>query len=630
MRVTASHARLAAAFLAAALALPTVARAGGMEVGDNGAEAMGRGGAFVAKADSPAALNYNPAGFAKLRGWQTVVSANMVYAPLDFQRAGRFSAANGDGLYPTVQNNKALFVVPMQFALTTDFGYFKRLTFAVGAYGPSAVGRTFDSAVRMGGKELAAPQRFDTTTGTEGSLILFPTVGIGYRLHEKVDLGLTFQWALTSLKMGTMATVGAACPDTPEDPACDVTIDLEGKDWFAPSGSAGFLVRPTRGLELGGLVRLPSTAELSGKAKVSFGPGVQKLAGYMQKKMLDPDEPTVQIENSYPWMFRLGARYAWYTGDEEKADIELDLTYERWSATSKKMVKIDAVSLGKPLAPVAQDWKLKDTLGVRLGGSYRFRLAANLQLTLRAGAFAETESTAVSDTSLTILGPQRLGLTTGLGLKWGAVSVDVAYAHLFLPDRVVERSTFKAQDFGGGEGPTVGNGTYRGSFDGFYVTLGTSFGSAPAARRRPAEEPVLAKREKPARVASAVRSKGAPSEQDEDLRFDPSSQPASAPAAKDPYNFEAEAVSLSTRKAPAEDDPYGFAPETIGRSRKVAKGKKGGRKLRAAKAGQGRELRALKRGKRGVAKLGARTTGKAKPLRCLKRKGGRCIRFATR
>jgi long-chain fatty acid transport protein len=570
-----------------------------MEVGDNGAEAMGRGGAFVAKADSPAAINYNPAGFAKLRGWQTVVSANMVYAPLDFQRAGRFSSSNGDGLYPTVQNNKALFVVPMQFALTTDFNYFKRLTLAVGAYGPSAVGRQFDSAVRVGSAELAAPQRFDTTSGTEGSLILFPTVGFGYRIHEKVDLGLTFQWALTSLKMGTLATVGAACPDNPEDPSCDVAIDLEGKDWFAPSGSAGILVRPFRGLELGGMVRLPSTSEMTGKAKVSFGPGVQKLAGYMQKKMLDPEEPTVQITNSYPWMFRLGARYAWLTGDEEKADIEINLTYERWSSTSKKLVQIDAVSLGKPLEPVAQDWKLKDTMSVRVGGAYRFRLASNINLTLRAGAFAETESTAVSDTSLTILGPQRLGLTGGLGLKWGAVSVDVAYAHLFFPDRVVERSTLTAQDFGGGVGPTVGNGVYRGSFDGFYVSLGTSFGGAPAVRRRPAEEPHFARRA-PARLASAsdaVRSKGAPAE-DEDLRFEPSSRPSSRPAtrAQDPYNFGPEAVELSKQES---NDPYSFSPEPVERSRKVKKAKHGARKHRVAK-------------------------------RCLKRRGGRCVRFVAR
>ena len=38
------------------------ARAGGFEIPDNGTEALGRGGAFVAKADDPTAIQYNPRG----------------------------------------------------------------------------------------------------------------------------------------------------------------------------------------------------------------------------------------------------------------------------------------------------------------------------------------------------------------------------------------------------------------------------------------------------------------------------------------------------------------------------------------------------------------------------------------
>ena len=47
------------------LCLPRVARGGGLEYPDNGAEAMGRGAAFTAKADDGTALMYNVAGFAR-------------------------------------------------------------------------------------------------------------------------------------------------------------------------------------------------------------------------------------------------------------------------------------------------------------------------------------------------------------------------------------------------------------------------------------------------------------------------------------------------------------------------------------------------------------------------------------
>lgn len=42
-----------------------------------GAEALGRGGAFVAKADSPLALEYNVAGLAQLRGTQVLLDASL-------------------------------------------------------------------------------------------------------------------------------------------------------------------------------------------------------------------------------------------------------------------------------------------------------------------------------------------------------------------------------------------------------------------------------------------------------------------------------------------------------------------------------------------------------------------------
>ena len=41
------------------------ARAGGFDIPDLGTEPLGRGGAFVAKADSPIAIYYNVAGMAR-------------------------------------------------------------------------------------------------------------------------------------------------------------------------------------------------------------------------------------------------------------------------------------------------------------------------------------------------------------------------------------------------------------------------------------------------------------------------------------------------------------------------------------------------------------------------------------
>jgi long-chain fatty acid transport protein len=600
VRATASGGRPLAAALALAVgALAATARAGGLEVGDNAAEAMGRGGAFVAKADNPATVNYNPAGFAKLGGHHVTISLSAVNSTVDFQRAPE---APGAG-YPLVQNSKPWFVTPMHLVLTSDFGISRRLTFAAGIYGPPAATRVYGRTVNIGGTEVGAPQRYDLTS--TGGLILFPTLAAGYRIADWIDVGVSFQWAVTKISTTSIATVAAACPDTPEDPACDVTMKIDAQNLFAPTGSAGVLLRPRGDLEFGAMLRFPSSSDLHGRAKVEFGSGVQRLGDAMSKKLLDPETPPVTISNGYPLMFRVGGRYVWFRGGQERADLELDLTYENWSSVSRRNVKVEAESLGRPMAPLEIDWKLRDTVGARLGGSYRVPLAETGSLVFRGGLFYESASTAVSDTSLQVLGPRRLGLSVGVGLAWKRVVLDVAYAHIFIPQRTVENSTLTAMDFGGSEpGPVVGNGTYRSRVDGLYVQLTALYGSV---RRLPRHE------EEPAPVAPAERE----TEAEETLRRRPGeeAEEARGPTAPGGSVRRAAALALADEGATRLADPDDA--EQVGAERERPRLKRA-RMERPAKVGK---LSAT----RGHKVKRARPVAKERS-RCLQRDSqGRCL-----
>ncbi|MCA9665680.1 MAG: outer membrane protein transport protein, partial [Myxococcales bacterium] len=461
---------------------PSSARAGGMEVGDTGAEALGRGGAFTAKADNPTAVNYNPAGFAKLRGHHAAISANIIYSDYTFQRLGGF---DGQTPYPTIASETPLFAAPMHLMASTDFGYFKRVTFGFGIYMPAAATRSYPRELNVGGANVPSPARFDFLS-MQG-IMLFPTAALAIRLTDWLDVGVTFQTVITKATIKMLATVAAAC-ETPEDASCDVDIDLEVKDMFSPTGSLGFLMRLGESVEVGGMLRLPSSSELKGTANVGFGPGISRLENSLQHKMLDPMAPQVTLTNDYPWMMRLGGRIIFRDKrGEEAGDIELDLIYERWSAVSKRTVLIEGQSLGKPMPPSEVDYALKDTFSVRLGGAYRFRLASDMFLTLRAGVFGETATTSISDTRLGVLSPARVAFTGGVGLKWGFISVDVAFAQFFFPKRVVGRSTVTAQDFGGGVGPTVGNGVYAAKLTALALQVSFAFGQPKQAlpRRTP-------------------------------------------------------------------------------------------------------------------------------------------------
>ena len=72
-----------AATLAAAstfgIGSPRTASAGGFDIPDQGTESLGRGGAFVAKSDSPLALYNNVASLAKMRGTRLLVDVNLVF-----------------------------------------------------------------------------------------------------------------------------------------------------------------------------------------------------------------------------------------------------------------------------------------------------------------------------------------------------------------------------------------------------------------------------------------------------------------------------------------------------------------------------------------------------------------------
>ena len=79
----------AAAWLSAALTLSLVpeALAGGFEIPDHGARAMGRGGAYTVGAKDLTAAHYNPATMAKFRGTRLMISHTSLHQSMKYSRA---------------------------------------------------------------------------------------------------------------------------------------------------------------------------------------------------------------------------------------------------------------------------------------------------------------------------------------------------------------------------------------------------------------------------------------------------------------------------------------------------------------------------------------------------------------
>src|SRR5688572_18892853 len=83
-------ASVATLMFAVAVAVAGPAHAGGLIVPGYGSQGQPRAGAFVAKADDPSALYYNPAGFARQRGTSVQIGLNFIDFSQRFRRAGAY------------------------------------------------------------------------------------------------------------------------------------------------------------------------------------------------------------------------------------------------------------------------------------------------------------------------------------------------------------------------------------------------------------------------------------------------------------------------------------------------------------------------------------------------------------
>ncbi|HTQ44066.1 MAG TPA: outer membrane protein transport protein [Polyangiaceae bacterium] len=428
--------RLARAGVALAIALLSPsARAGGFEIPDNGTEALGRGGAFVAKADDPTAIQYNPAGLAQQRGTRVLLDGHLMLSSYSFQRYGAFPDNPNDAKtpwggqpYPKVQDTGGPFFAPF-IAATSDFGL-DWLTAAIGVFGPSGVGnRTYP----LGVDGAPAASRYDVVQTS--SLIALPTAAVGVKVFDWLDLGAAVHFvygsfSLTSTSFVDIAT--AACPNVEYQPCDSVSrLDVKGTGW---AGTLGALVHASPNLTIGASVRTPISIDASGSATVLTAPLGQSI----------PPPGNATFHTDLPLYARAGARLAFRDDDGfEAGDVELDGTYETWGTAQALGPTIHIDHLG-PSGPAFDDINVKvahaynDTYSIRGGGAFNTKLGFGV-LTLRAGAYYDRSATAQNPgyTRLDFDTLDKIAGTVGVGLRWHGLLFNLGYAEVFEPDRTV-------------------------------------------------------------------------------------------------------------------------------------------------------------------------------------------------
>jgi long-subunit fatty acid transport protein len=453
-----------ASALAAALAVPATARAGGLVLPGIGPVSTGRAGASVASIADPSALATNPAGLAGLHG----TTVNLGFAFIDYHLtvdrdgtyddvADRTDPWEGQPYAPVSDTSTPAIgvgsyqLVPV-IAVATDLGRaVKGLTIAAGVYAPNAyptrsmgADYTIEDPTRP-----PTPTRYDIVK--QNAAVALPSIAAAYRVNRKLDVGARISAGIASLEATTFVW---GLDNYDEWSGKDAQFHVEATDNFVPAFGLGARFRPSASLELGFAwsSAIPVRAKGTGSSQPGSGNTVLGMPVTVIPVTDDrvacatggtPDALKACVDFDLPMQVTLGGR--WILRDEldrETADVELDVAWEQWSAASDYNIRIDgiaAVALGPPpvgldLQPSVIRHNFQDTFAVRLGGSWQHDLGPG-RLTVRGGAGYDTAAAKTNWERADLDGAARTTVTVGGSYQLKKVRFDLGGGAVIEPER---------------------------------------------------------------------------------------------------------------------------------------------------------------------------------------------------
>lgn len=384
--------------------------AGGMEIPELGVRSVARGGAIVAGLKDPTAAILNPGALSKIDGIMFSYSHNLMWVDSSF---ARWDPDNEGAYLDAAENEKPFFPLGLLGALSYDLGT-DHSTVALTVNGPSSSGRVAfpeDSSATYLLTEL------DTLLIYYGASYAYGTDTFGF--------GATIQYVhLPRLNFGIVVDANPGPPILPATAGApslngntlwsNIRADLRLKDQGKLSAIIGGWWRPVPNIEIGLAGRpMPIALQPSGDVEVTVPENLQDA--------VEIGDTTAKMALDLPAHARFGIRYRQMEGDAERFDIEFDALFEQWSSLKRYnaeldgTLSIDLLGLGGDydLDDVVIDKNWKDTMSLRLGGSYWMRPGG---LELMAGGFWETGAAPPAYAHLDFPSDERLGY--GLGIGW--------------------------------------------------------------------------------------------------------------------------------------------------------------------------------------------------------------------
>ncbi len=392
-------------FLSAAIVLLLVAAtslvfAGGYQVNEHGARAMGMGGAFVATASDASAVFFNPAGLAFQKGFNVLLGGTAIMPATSFTSTTPVLAE---------QKMKSQTFFPPNFYASYNMD---DLTFAVGVFAPYGLGTEWEAT--WSGRHSAVKTDLQA---------IYINPSVAYRFSDQFAVGVGFSYITGTAKLNRRQRTFSTLVPAPTPSATDGIVNLEG-DGSGFTFNAGLLYKASEDLSIGASYR--HVAKIKYEGTVTFT-NMQALASFFPGG-------TGSVEIPMPSNLQAGLAY----NLSKDLTVALDAQYVLWSAYDKLTIMVPtgpaapAPLGGQPLqatSTTAKDWE--DALLLRVGGEYRMD-----KLSLRAGFIYD--ATPQPDKSVEPMLPDanRIEFTVGAGyMVSDMISIDAAYQYISSADR---------------------------------------------------------------------------------------------------------------------------------------------------------------------------------------------------
>ena len=409
------------AFLVVLLFSATSVMAAGFRLPEQGAKAMGMGMAFVAQADDPSAIYYNPAGIVQLEGQNVMIGGTYIRENgATFKGTTPLTFNTGTGMFDiqTETQEDLHFFIPNAYwtrKASPDFAY------GVGMFVPFGLGQKYENRQTSIFRNQVADVEIQT-------FVVNPTVA--WKINEvlSVGVGIDFMYGKASLTQAGVVRLGAA----PLDQVNIFQLDLEG-DGTAWGYNFGLLLTPSEHWKVGFAYRSPFKLKIKDadvdvwdiNSTVPFVPPGPFTAAQVFGGASFHTKASTQID--MPATAALGVAYI---RDRLTLEADLDLTF--WSSFDTLVVDIRDNNGLLPDAVRPEDWE--DVVGVNVGAEYRLTDPLALRVGLRwdpTPVPAETMSPLLPDAD-------RYMYSAGAGYKVRNWTFDLSYMYVDKKDRKVD------------------------------------------------------------------------------------------------------------------------------------------------------------------------------------------------